>query len=340
MTVAWDWVDGAAMAYALVATYCLTRAAQRRAWRAPMMIASAAATAMVLTYHLTVVLVPALALYFVLLNRRFAAHALGPAVACCAAGGMGVGLILGMAAVVTGEMSLVALAPPFWGLDWLEPTGSSGGSGAGPTSMAAWASLPLATMVGCVLHVTLDRPRRRGGPLAERWRGSGAASVATLLSVQYICATAPLLALHWLGRPVLATHDQAAVLIPGMMLVFGALFARILLGLSRLQYATAVVAGAALFALPWIPPVGAVLRAIVGSEAGPMSPLVPAAVICVGAAVLWLLRLSLASVVVFCLCASLANATVASVLPQDRTRWAGGMIERPQSVRIPLGVPR
>jgi hypothetical protein len=53
--------------------------------------------------------------------------------------------------------------------------------------------------------------------------------------------------------------------------------------------------------------------------------------VCGAAAVLWLLRLSLASVVMFCLCASLANATVASVLPQDRARWAGGMLERPQS---------
>lgn len=329
-TVAWDWLDGAAIACALGATYCLTRAARRRAWRAAMMLAGAAATAMVATRPLTVVVVPALALYFALLDRRFEAHALGPALALCAAGGVGAGLVLGAAAVVAGEASLVRLDPRLWRLDWLGPAGLSGASGAEPMSMAMYASLPLATLAGCVLYVMLARFRRPTGRLADRWRGSHAAFVATLLSAQYIYAAAALLALHWLGWPILSTHDQAGVLIPGMMLVFGALFARILLGLSRLQYATAVGAAAVLFALPWIPPVGASLRAIVGSEAGSMASLLPA-MVCGAAAVLWLLRLSLASVVMFCLCASLANATVASVLPQDRARWAGGMLERPQS---------
>ncbi len=322
MVVGSHWSDGAAVACYLAAAYCITRVARRRSWRGAAFLGGAGAAAMVAAQPLTVVLLPALLYHFAALNRRFEAHRWGPVAALFGAGALGLAIPAAIASALLDVPLVGAHDPALSGVD--PPTGAAVG---------ALAVLPLAVVAGSIVCIARGWITPAVQEAGRRWREVVEGSLSRMLAAQYVYVAVAFLVLRSLAGPVLARACEASLLIPGMALVIGAFFARILVDLPRMQYAVSVGGAAVLFAAPWIAPLAPWLHSIAGSGGEPA--LLVGAVILFGCAVLWLLHMNLLSVLTLCLCVSIANLALVTELQSGQSGDAGRADRLSAAVRPP-----
>jgi len=254
----WDYVDGAGIAYCLLAFALLTRAACGVSPRAGCLAAGAAAAAMVHANLVCLVLCPLFGLYWLALRRVRASNAQPPAERNSQiraalntkplAGGKALGWFLAGAALLTMLLCFVN----YWicgtwlfflpSVRFAIQSAAASNPWAQPAAQwlpgAKWLVLPVAAFAAVVGALLVARKRRQALTYAGAF---GALFAAALLLF---------LALEWTGAPVLQLHYYADYLLPWLFLALGAGLSPLLEGLSPAGFATVMLLCGAAFPLP------------------------------------------------------------------------------------------
>ena len=320
MAVGWDWVDGPAIAYSLIASYFLTLAARRERWRRALVLAGVASAGMVFSHTMTTALLPAYVVYYVLMDRRFGRRPLVRSALWYGLGFVGLVAVLGAVNRAMGGAFLFFQSQ----LRVVSLVLTSPGETTGPRQwswttdewgwlmyVASWASIPLATGILSIAHLVQTALRgglaRSGDPEA-----ADARFVRAALAAQYACMVAVFAVLHLRFHAVFAFHFDTSFILPGMALVAGAFFSWALGTLPRSRGVALVASAIPILAVALVPALGSRLQTLVGAGYGRTSVFLPGAIVVAGVLLVLAAGRRLPALVVCLCCMSLANATVAN----------------------------
>jgi hypothetical protein len=320
MAVGWDWVDGPAIAYGLIASYFLTLATRRERGRPALVLAGMASAGMVFSHTITAGLLPAYIVYYVIMDRRFARR---PLVRSALWYGLGfVGLVAALGAVnraLGGAFLFFQSQLRVVNVVLRSPAETTGPRQWNWTTdewgwllhVAAWASIPLATGILAMAH--LAQTALRGGPArGGDPEGADERYARAALSAQYACMVIVFAVLHVRFHAVFAFHFDTSFILPGTALVTGAFFSWALATLPRSRAVALVAAAIPILAVALVPAVGSRLQTLVGAGYGSTSVFLPGAIVAAAVLLVWAARRRLPALVVCLCCVSLANATVAN----------------------------
>ncbi len=243
----WDYVNGAGIAYLLLAMASLTRAAEHEGGRRHLAIAGAAIAGMVYVHLFWLPLLPLLLLYYGgLAWARQGALRFRPALAGLAWLSLGFGIV-----TVALAAANYAIEGSFWfyGRSWSAamhaPEVFTAAPGIwGPNGLEPWLWFP-ALALGTA--ATLLPPRIRRGKFRQM-------APALLFSTQFLLVLLWMGYLQTRGIAMLGFYHYAAYLIPFEFLVTGALFWEAVDQMSGRAYLLTVCATAAGFVAIWFDP--------------------------------------------------------------------------------------
>ncbi|HEY1493558.1 MAG TPA: hypothetical protein VGF49_03415 [Candidatus Solibacter sp.] len=243
----WDYVNGAGIAYLLLAMAALTRAVGHEGGRRDLAIAGAAIAGMIYAHLFWLPLLPLLLLYYVgLAWARQCTSRLRPALAGIAWLALGFGIVTVALAVAN-----YAIEGSFWfyGLSWNAamhaPEVFTAAPGIrGPNGPEPWLWFPALTLatVATLLPLRIRRGKlRQMGP-------------ALLFSAQFLLTLLWMGYLQTRGIAMLGFYHYAAYLIPFEFLVTGALFWEAVDHMSQKAYLLTLCAAAVGFSAIWFDP--------------------------------------------------------------------------------------
>jgi hypothetical protein len=246
----WDYVDGAGVAYCLLALACITKAAAGASPRLACLAAGAAAAAMVHANLVCLALCPLLALYWWALLRIRAGSGAPPALADSPLrpAASALGWSLAGAALLTVLLCVINYSICGTWLFFLPSLrfAMQSAASANPWAVSAASWLPRATWLVLPLAVFVAVT----GALLSARRQRCPWTYPTAFGALFAVASLMWLALESTGSPVLQLPYYASYLLPWLFLALGAALSPLLETLSAAGFAVVVLVCGVVFPLP------------------------------------------------------------------------------------------